>query len=156
MICCSVARELIRLFNYFISSWGDATTTMSIGWYFVERCMATMEHVSEMCVFTTLVAKENGFQSKDLKDLRVQWRCRRNRKLQIEQALLDSRSSAEIWRDGWPSHCKIGPSGFLRDQPMPLRRRLIQQEEVWYLRNCDCAICYHRRQRQLEGTITQG
>ena len=106
--------------------------------------------------FTTLFAKENGFQSKDLKDLRVQWRCRRNRKLQIEQALLDSRSSAEIWRDGWPSHCKIGPGGFLRDQPMPLRRRLIQQEEVWYLRNCDCAICYHRRQRQLEGTITQG
>ena len=90
--------------------------------------------------FSTLFAEENGFHSKDLEDLRVQWRYRRNRKLQREKALLDSRKSVEIWRDGWPSHCKIGPSGLLRDQPMPVRRRLIDQEEVWYLRNCDCAI----------------
>ena len=50
MICCSVARELIRLFNYFISSWGDATTTMSIGWLFVE-------HVSEMCVVYYVISQ---------------------------------------------------------------------------------------------------
>ena len=30
---------------------------MSIGWYFVERCMATMEHVSEMCVFYYVICQ---------------------------------------------------------------------------------------------------
>ena len=96
--------------------------------------------------FSTLFAEESGHRSLDLEELRVQWRYRRNRKLQRAKALLGTRKSAEMWREGWPSV-------FLEDEPMPMRRRRIEKEELWYSRNCDCAVCYHRSESRFKGEI---